>query len=154
MEETITKRNWITKSEEKQIIATYERFKGEIIPYGDTSEHMYEITTVRKAGDRSLGLITIMSDYDPEQKELPRILVRHSDANGKRTFTDVWDRDYKGKIYWRFRNPAGIPAHPKKLDEQAAKVKELLDQGLGEKEITEKLGIGRATFYRLKKRFS
>ncbi len=109
MEETITKRNWITKSEEKQIITAYEGFKGEIIPYGDTNEHMYEITTVRKAGDRSLGLITIMSDYDPEQKELPRILVRHSDANGKRTFTDVWDRDYKGKIYWRFRNPAGTP---------------------------------------------
>ncbi|WP_078036812.1 helix-turn-helix domain-containing protein [Oribacterium sp. C9] len=40
----------------------------------------------------------------------------------------------------------------KKLDAQAAKVKELLDHGLGEKEITEQLQIGRATFYRMKKR--
>ncbi len=188
--------NWITKAEEKVIISTYEGFKGEIIPYGDPNDHMYEITTVRRAGDRSLGLITIKSEYIPEQKEQPRILVQHSDAEGKRTFTDVWERNSLGKLYWKYRNPVGVPistrdaidekeheistlkgklsileikyqklietagatkpagrpSHPEKLDAQAARVKELINQGLSEKEITEQLGIGRATYYRMKKR--
>ncbi|OON85021.1 hypothetical protein BXO88_14305 [Oribacterium sp. C9] len=48
--------------------------------------------------------------------------------------------------------PAGRKANPKKLDVQAGKVKELQDQGLSEKEITEQLYIGRAIFYRMKRR--
>ncbi len=186
------KKNWISKEEEQQIISTYELYKGEIVPYGNPDENMYEITTVRKSGN--IALITISAEFSPDN-DYPRILVKHSDANGKRTFTDVWDRNWSGQLYWRFRNPAdvpisdrdfieslesktsiaegkvnllqkkyqnlidttttkpsGRPPHPEKLDEQAARIKELLDQGLSEKEITEMLGIGRATFYRMKKR--
>lgn len=195
----MSKGDWITKSEEQQIIRTYEGFKGEIIPYGEPNEHTYEITTVRKAGKQSLGLISIRPDFDPNSKEMPRIFVSHSDAKGKRVFIDVWDRDYDGKLYWRFRNPIdvpisdrekireletkvnqlegrlmilqrkyqnvepisgtestpkpfGRPAHPEKLDEKAAKIQELIDKGLSEKEILEQLCIGRTTFYRLKRR--
>ncbi len=46
--------------------------------------------------------------------------------------------------------PAGRKPHPEKLDEKAQKIRELSDKGLKEKEITEMLGIGRATYYRLK----
>ena len=190
------RKDWITKAEEKRIIETYESVKGEIIPYGN-EDHVYEIATVRASRKGALALITIVPESDPEKKhDYPRIFVRHSDAKGRRTFIDVWDRDYNGEIFFSYRNPSDVPVsdrdvieelrrkvsslegrisilnkkyqnindtismtkpagrkpHPEKLDEQAKKVQELIDQGLSEKDITERLGIGRATFYRMKKR--
>ena len=66
---------------------------------------------------------------------------------------DFWEKKYRHLYNTMVETkPAGRPPHPEKLDEQAAKVKELLNQGLGEKEITEQLQISRATFYRMKKR--
>ncbi len=189
------KKNWITKAEEQQIIKTYELHKGEIIPYGDEENHQYEVTTVRKSGNKSLGLITISPEYT-DNHDYPRILVAHSDAKGMRTFVDVWDRHADGTIYWRYRNPINVPIsdrdyieelkselsyakgklsilqrqyqniietqsttkpagrkpNPEKLDDQAKKIKELIDEGLGEKEIINKLGIIRSTYFRKKKR--
>jgi len=190
------KKAWITKAEEKRIIEAYESVKGEIVPYGN-EDHVYEIKTVRASGKGALALITIFPESDTENKhDYPRIFVRHSDAKGKRTFIDVWDRDYNGEIFFSYRNPSDVPVsdrdvieefrrkvsslegrisilnkkyqnindtatitkpagrkpHPERLDEQARKVQDLIDQGLSEKDITERLGIGRATFYRMKKR--
>lgn len=192
----MNKKAWITKAEEKRIIEAYESVKGEIVPYGN-EDHVYEIKTVRASGKGALALITIFPESDTENKhDYPRIFVRHSDAKGKRTFIDVWDRDYNGEIFFSYRNPSDVPVsdrdvieefrrkvsslegrisilnkkyqnindtatvtkpagrkpHPERLDEQARKVQNLIDQGLSEKDITERLGIGRATFYRMKKR--
>ena len=107
----MSKGNWITKAEEKLIISTYEGYKGEIVPYGEPNEHQYEILSVRKSGEGRIGLITIKPEFniDKPDEDKPRILVAHSDSTGKRTFVDVWDRDYIGKLYWRFRNPINIP---------------------------------------------
>lgn len=192
----MNKKTWITKAEEKRIIEAYESVKGEIVPYGN-EDHVYEIKTVRASGKGALALITIFPESDTENKhDYPRIFVRHSDAKGKRTFIDIWDRDYNGEIFFSYRNPSDVPVsdrdvieefrrkvsslegrisilnkkyqnindtatvtkpagrkpHPERLDEQARKVQNLIDQGLSEKDITERLGIGRATFYRMKKR--
>ena len=181
------------KKEEQQIICTYELYKQKIIPYGDSADHMYKITTVRKSGDKSLGLITISAEYT-DNHDYPRILVAHSDAKGKRTFIDVWDRHVDGTIYWKYRNPINVPIsdrdyiealktklsqaegkisilqrkyeniietqsttkpagrkpNPEKLDDQAMRIKELIDEGLGEKEIINKLCISRSTYFRMK----
>ncbi len=192
------RKTWITKEEEKMIISTYALHSGEIVPHGDPTEHQYEILSACHSRTGLRGLIAIRPEFsiDKPIEDKPRILVSHSDSTGKIVFRDVWERDFEGKLYWRFRNPINIPIsdrdrivelenensmlkgrllilekkyqhiidtvavtkpagrkpNPEKLDAQAAKVKELLDQGLGEKEITEQLQIGRATFYRMKKR--
>lgn len=52
----------------------------------------------------------------------------------------------------RVTKPAGRKPHPEKLDDQARKVQELIDQGKKEKEIIEELEISRATYYRAKRR--
>ncbi len=180
-------KKWIAKAEEKQIIKAYEYYKGEIVPYGDIP-HTYEVLTVRKTGNGCLSLIRIMEEQDRLSKS-PRILVRHTDSKGFHTFTDVWERDEKGNLYWKFRNPSNVPLsdreaialyeeemavmrreyhkiidtkhkpagrrpHPEILDEKARKVHELILKGYKEKEITEMLGIGRATYYRLKRRLN
>ena len=192
------RKTWITKEEEKMIISTYALHSGEIVPHGDPTEHQYEILSACHSRTGRCGLITIRPEFsiDNPMEDKPRILVSHSDSTGKIVFKDVWERDFEGKLYWRFRNPINIPIsdrdrivelenendrlkgklmilekkyqniidtidvakpagrkpNPEKLDAKAATIKELLDQGLSEKEITEQLHIGRATFYRMKKR--
>ena len=46
--------------------------------------------------------------------------------------------------------PAGRKPNPEKLDDQAMRRKELIDEGLGEKEIINKLCISRSTYFRMK----
>lgn len=179
-------KKWITKAEEKQIIQTYELYKGEIVHYQD-KEHIYEITTVRRSGRKKCALIKVEPEADPYIHDMPRIMVRHSDSNGQTIFVDVWDRDTEGKLYWKYRNPINVPLsdreairqieekmdrikkeyqkiketkvtkpagrkpHPEKLDENARKIRDLLEQGYKEKDIIKKMKISRATYYRYKK---
>lgn len=38
-----------------------------------------------------------------------RILARHADSTGKRTFTDTWEKDSTGAFIWMYRNPTSVP---------------------------------------------
>lgn len=50
---------------------------------------------------------------EPERNgdlETGRILVHHSNSRGRRTFTDIWEKEKRGSsFYWMFRNPASVP---------------------------------------------
>lgn len=154
-------------------------------------------------------MITLSEEQNNIEKT-GRIIVTHTQDNGKRTYTDVWERNKDNNLQFRFRDlwnqplsdveyikdlerqieelrQAGIKLqsqlqenhklitdtyepiqqqeqHKPKHNERGAgrkpsqerlnaieQMQALLESGMNEQDIMNKLGISRATFYRYKK---
>lgn len=94
------KKKWITKAEITKILKTYSIRKDEFEPVGSI-DYFYQSRLVKG--------YTI--SVEPEKHEAPdyyhetgRIIVSHTQYNGKKTFNDIWERDRDGKMQFRFRN--------------------------------------------------
>lgn len=97
-------KKWITKKDEKSIIAAYSIRPGDIIPY--ELEHTYEYVPAVKAGKAA------MISLKPEIKGsviTGRVIVSHSDSEGRIVCVDVWRKDDQGIFRWFCRNPADKP---------------------------------------------
>jgi hypothetical protein len=202
-------KKWILKKDVVKILDTYSVRKDEFQQIGET-EYCYVSSCVK-------GYMLTLSEETIGDAGTGRILVSHTQGNGKRTFCDVWERDGKGTLQFRFRNPWNLPLsdadYIKDLEEQnkhlmrageelkkelvllksqkinndtedlrqvmelrkkleeltkhnargagrkpsqsridaMEKVKSMLDTGISDAEIMEKLHISRATFYRYKR---
>lgn len=207
-------KKWILKKEIVKILETYSIRKDEFQQMGEM-EYCYVSSYVK-------GYMVTLSEELYSDTKTGRIIVFHTQSNGKRTFQDVWERDRDGNLQFRFRNPWNLPLsdadYIKDLEEQnerlkvegkilqkelealksqkinndtkpdimeneqriaelkaeleklqkhnargagrkpsksrmdaVKKVKSMLDAGISDVEIMEKLQISRATFYRYKR---
>lgn len=198
----IIMKKWITKSEIAQIINTYSIRKDEFEPVSNIN-YCYQSKLIK-------GYIITLSEEQNNIEKTGRIIVMHTQDNGKRTYTDVWERNKDNNMQFRFRDlwnqplsdaeyikdlerqieelkQAGIKLqsqlqenhkliidtcepiqqqeqHKPKHNERGAgrkpsqerlnaieQMQELLESGMSEQDIMNKLGISRATFYRYKK---
>lgn len=90
------KKKLITKAEITQIVKTYSLRKDEFSPVQGLENSF--MSSLAKG-----YMITIAPEEDT-QGATGRILVTHSQWNGRRTFVDIWDRDKNEKLIFRFRN--------------------------------------------------
>ncbi len=94
------KKKWITKSEISKILKTYSIRKDEFQPIGE-SGYFFQSQMV-KGYTIKISKETIEApDYF---RETGRILVSHSQSNGKRIYVDVWERDRNSDLQFCFRN--------------------------------------------------
>ncbi len=195
-------KKWITKAEVTRIIETYSIRKDEFEPVSNIN-YCYQSKLIK-------GYMITLSEEQNNIEKTGRIIVTHTQDNGKRTYTDVWERNKDNNLQFRFRDlwnqplsdveyikdlerqieelrQAGIKLqsqlqenhklitdtyepiqqqeqHKPKHNERGAgrkpsqerlnaieQMQALLESGMNEQDIMNKLGISRATFYRYKK---
>ena len=94
------KKKWITKSEIAKILETYSVRKDEFQPV--RSQGYFFQSRIIKGYTISISQEQIRSKDISEATG--RILVSHSQPDGRKTFDDIWQRDPGGTLYFRFRN--------------------------------------------------
>lgn len=93
-------KKWVTKSEISKILKTYSIRKDEFQPVGE-SGYFFQSQMV-KGYTIKISQETIEApDYF---RKTGRIIVSHSQSNGKRKYVDVWERDQNGNLQFHFRN--------------------------------------------------
>lgn len=94
------KKRWITKSEITKILSVYSIRKDEFRPVG-SSGYFYQSQVVK-------GYTLSIEQEKSESKDLSestgRIIVTHSQHNGRKTYKDIWQRDQDGVLQFKFRN--------------------------------------------------
>ncbi len=104
-------KKWLTKKDETRIIAAYSIRPGDIKPL-DAIEHTYVYFPAARAGKAALLKI----ERETTKTTITgRILVRHSDSEGRIVAVDAWERDDQGLYQWVCRNPAGMPLSDKEV---------------------------------------
>jgi len=94
------KKKWITKSEILKLLKTYSIRKDEFQPVGE-SGYFFQ-SQIIKGYMIKISQDTIEApDYF---RKTGRIIVSHTQSNGKRTYVDVWERDRNDNLQFRFRN--------------------------------------------------
>ena len=94
------KKKWITKSEILKLLKTYSIRKDEFQPVGE-SGYFFQ-SQIIKGYMINISQDTIEApDYF---RKTGRIIVSHTQSNGKRTYVDVWERDRNDNLQFRFRN--------------------------------------------------
>lgn len=127
------KRKWITKPEIKKILKTYSIRADEFQPI-EKLEYSYQSQYVKGY------VITIMAEErnEPDYHETTgRIMVSHTQPDGRRTFVDIWVHDKHNQLQFKFRNPHNQPlsdiAYIEQLEQENA---ELIKAG---RELQQKL---------------
>ena len=92
-------KKWIKQTEINIILRAYSVHKNE---FEEVAQYSYLHQLLKGY------MITISEEFQGNDKT-GRILVYHTEENGKRTFCDIWERDLEGKLYFKFRNPANVP---------------------------------------------
>ena len=105
----------ITRAEIKKILDTYSIRKDEFVP--TQIDCCYQSSLIKGY------LITISRD-----RETGRIIVSHSQDDGRRTYTDIWEYCSTGGLQFRFRNlwnqPSSDADYIKDLEEQVVELKQ------------------------------
>lgn len=94
------KKKWITQAEINKILNTYSSRKGEFLPV-EGKEYFYQSQIIKG--------YTISISEESEQgvnysAKTGRIIVTHSQWNGRKTLNDIWERDKDGILQFKFRN--------------------------------------------------
>ena len=93
-------KKWITKSEISKLLKTYSVRKDEFQPVGE-SGYFFQSKMIKgytiKISQETIDAL----DYF---RKTGRIIVSHTQSNGKRTYVDVWERDRNDNLQFRFRN--------------------------------------------------
>ncbi|MCM1235878.1 MAG: hypothetical protein NC489_37785 [Ruminococcus flavefaciens] len=96
------KKAWITKSEITKILKTYSIRPDEFQPI-DRSPYSYSYQSQYAKG----YVISIRAEElkaEHYHEETGRILVSHTQQDGRKTFMDVWEHDKNNKLEFKFRN--------------------------------------------------
>lgn len=121
--ETKLQKKWITKAEIAKILSVYSIRKNEFEPIGD-SGHFYQSKIVKGYTISISQEILEAKDYS---EKTGRIVVSHTQHNGKKTFNDIWQRDQDGTLQFRFRNlwnqPFSDSDYIQELKEQLGELK-------------------------------
>ena len=139
------KRKWITKAGISKILKTYSIRKNEFQPVGE-SGYLFQSSLVNGY------VIQIEQETIKGEKTVKtnRILVTHSQSNGKKTYVDIWHHDPNGDLQFRFRNlwnqPPADADYIQELEQQnmqlrqaGRKLQEQLDTVQHEQNISHKL---------------
>lgn len=124
----MARRKWITKKEITTILKTYSIRKDEFQPFGNDG-YCYVSRYVHGY------MISITQELQHGTEKTGRILITHTQGDGRITFNDIWKRDTDGTLQFCFRNPQNIPPS------DAAYIKDLEQQISELKSIVPKLGI-------------
>lgn len=118
MQEVSAMRKWITKKEVSKILRTYSIRKDEFLPI-DGKEYFYQSQIVKGY------TITISEEIEQGKnysKKTGRIVVAHTQWNGRKAFNDIWEREKNGILQFRFRNlwnqPTSDIAYMHELEKQ------------------------------------
>lgn len=105
----------ITREEITKILNTYSIRKDEFMP--TQIDCCWQSSLIRGY------MITISRD-----RETGRIVVSHSQDDGRRTYTDIWEYDSAGSLQFRFRDlwnqPSSDADYIKDLEKQVAELKQ------------------------------
>lgn len=91
----------IKQAELKEILNTYSIRKDEFEPAGNIG-YCYMSKVVK-------GYMITISEDEHWGDKTERIIVSHTRGNGRRTYTDIWERDKDGKLEFAFRNLQNQP---------------------------------------------
>lgn len=94
------KKKWITKSEIEKILKTYSTHKDEFQPVG-TQEYFFQSRIIK---GYTISIIQEKSESEEYSEITGRIIVSHTQWNGKKTYNDIWQRDSSGIIQFFCRN--------------------------------------------------
>lgn len=94
------KKKWITKLEVEKILKTYSIRKDEFQPAG-SQEYFFQSRIIK---GYTISIIQEKSESKDYSEITGRIVVSHTQWNGKKTFNDIWQRDSSGNIHFLFRN--------------------------------------------------
>ena len=101
----ITMHKWITKREINKILKTYSTQKDEFLPV-EGKEYFYQSQFVK-------GYTITISEETKEGKHYSektgRIVVSHTQWNGRKTFCEIWECGQGGILQFKFRNPWNQP---------------------------------------------
>lgn len=118
----MSKRKWITKKGIATILKTYSIRKDEFQPFGNGG---YCYVSRYTHG----YMISITQELQHVTEKTGRILVTHTQGDGRITFNDIWKRDADGTLQFCFRNPQNIPpsdaAYIKDLEQQISELKSI-----------------------------
>ena len=113
-------KKWITKSEITQIINTYSIRKDEFEPVSNIN-YCYKSKLIKGY------MITLFEEQNNIEKT-GRIIVTHTQDNGKRTYIDIWEHSKNNNLQFRFRNlwnqPLSDAEYIKDLECQIEKLKQ------------------------------
>lgn len=118
MEMICMKKKWIAKSEILKLLKTYSIRKDEFKPVGE-SEYFFQSQVVN---GYTINISQETIDAPDYFRKTGRIIVSHTQSNGKRTYVDVWERDRNDNLQFRFRNlwnqPLSDADYIKELEEK------------------------------------
>lgn len=92
-------KKWITKTEIKELLKVYSLRNEE---FREVAEYAYMNKYIKGY------MISIQEEFAGHEKT-GRILVLHTQQDGRKTVNDIWERDVSGKLQFRFRNPWNSP---------------------------------------------
>lgn len=118
------KKKWITQAEINKILKTYSIQKDEFIPVKDT-KYFYQSQLVK---GYTISISEETKDGENYSEKTGRILVSHSQWNGRKTYNDIWERTKNGTLQFKFRNlwnqPISDVWYIKELEHQVEKLTE------------------------------
>ena len=116
-------KKWITQTEVAKIINTYSIRKDEFVPVSNIN-YCYKSKLIK-------GYMITLSEEQNNIEKTERIIVTHTQDNGKRTYTDVWERNKDNNLQFRFRDlwnqPLSDAEYIKDLERQ---IEELRQAGI------------------------
>lgn len=114
-------KKWITKAEVTRIIETYSIRKDEFEPVSNIN-YCYQSKLIK-------GYMITLSEEQNNIEKTGRIIVTHTQDNGKRTYTDVWERNKDNNLQFRFRDlwnqPLSDAEYIKDLERQIEELKQV-----------------------------
>lgn len=113
-------KKWITKSETAKIINTYSIRKDEFEQVSNIN-YCYQSKLIK-------GYMITLSEEENNIEKTGRIIVTHTQDNGKRTYTDVWERNKDNNLQFRFRDlwnqPLSDAEYIKDLEQQLEELRQ------------------------------
>lgn len=125
---------WITLTEVRKILKKYSVRDNEFERV-ENSRYSYL--------NRELGYMISLSEDKlslNKDKKAERIIVSHTNGNGKIVYMDIWERDSEGRLQFSFRNPANMPVSDREYIKSLEKqIEELRQAGIEYKNKYQKL---------------
>lgn len=94
------KKKWITKLEVEKILKTYSIRKDEFQPAG-SQEYFFQSRIIK---GYTISIIQEKSESKDYSEITGRIVVSHTQWNGKKTYQDIWQKNPDGGLEFLFRN--------------------------------------------------
>lgn len=100
-------KKWITKTEIKKILDVYSVRKNEFIQVANIN-YCYQSSLVK-------GYMITLSEGSVTANTQKQVIITHSQDDGKRTYTDIWERGKDGLLKFRFRNLKTSPSQTQNI---------------------------------------